>query len=175
MTDGETTYRFTRRRVLRLVANAKFSEGDEVETPSGPGVVVEIRMENFDGPDGDEVEASSDDPAYIVGVESGAAVYREDELSEGEIPGPSNPEQDLGGEQSANVVANQRGHFNYPPSWRKSETPSRLILLKAWAAMGGRFRTCRREMANEVVRVNAFCADMKDRVLGGWEGWREGG
>ena len=54
----------------------------------------------------------------------------------------------------------------------ESETPARVIALKAWSGMGGRFTGCVREMRGNVSRPNAFCADFKDRILG-WEGWRQ--
>lgn len=157
---------------VKIVVNQSFSEGDIVDTPDGVGVVVEIRTEDFDGPDG-AVEASEESPAYIVGVESGAAVFRASELSEGEIETDiENPESEL----TSNLRANQDDgrRFDYPESWEKSDTPARLILLKAWAGLGGRFTTCRREMAGEIASPSRFCASMKDRVLE-WEGWRRGG
>lgn len=155
---------------------AAFSEGDEVDTPDGVGVVVEIRTEMFEGPDGDDVDASEDDPAYLVATEDGAAVYRESALEDGEIDvGMDDPEAalalDIGCEESALL---QDGHFSWPESWQDADQPARLIALKAWAGLGGRFTTCRREMAGEIASPARFCAAFKDRILG-WEGWRQGG
>jgi hypothetical protein len=163
------------RPVVRLRVNAEhWEEGDEVDTPEGVGVVVERRTEDFEGPDG-MVDASEDNPGYVVGVEDGAAVFRGGELSEGEIETDvENPEQDLAG-QSANYSANQETTFGIPDSWQESETPNRIILLKAWAGLGGRFTSCVREMRGELTgSPDRFCASMKDRVLQ-WEGWRQGG
>lgn len=167
LTTDETTY--------RIVANQEFSEGDEVDTPDGVGVLVEIRTEDFEGPDG-SVTASEDDPAYVVGTMDGASVFREDDLSEGEIETDvENPEGELAEEMDANVRANQETTFGIPDSWRESDQPARLILLKAWAGLGGRFTSCVREMRGDLVgSPDRFCASMKDRVLQ-WEGWRQGG
>lgn len=169
-----------------LAAAGSFSEGDEVETPSGMGVVVEVRTEEFEGPDGTE-EATSNNPAYVVGVEDGVQVYREDELGSGQIDaGVDNPEGGLGGDgdEAASALieaARGDGRFSYPESWEESETPARLILLKAWAGMNGQFDCggdcCKGEMLSSGMSeqaANRFCASMKDRVLGGWEGWRGG-
>lgn len=162
--------------VVRVVANATFSEGNTVDTPSGVGVVVEVRTEDFEGPQGSTVEASEDNVAYVVGVRDGARVYRASELSEGEIETDvENPEEDLEESVSSNLAANQESTFRFPKSWRESETPNRLILLKAWAGLGGRFTSCVREMRDDLTgSPDRFCASMKDRVLQ-WEGWRQGG
>jgi len=168
------------RRVRELTSQEAlqaFSEGDEVDTPAGVGVVVEIRTEGFTGPDDEDVEASEDTPAYVVAVEDGARVYRESELEAGEIEADvDQPEEalrvygDLAGDTEA--LQDDGRTFDYPESWRESETPARVILLKAWAGLGGRFTTCRREMAGEVASPARFCASMKDSVLQ-WEGWRQ--
>jgi len=50
-----------RQKRIRIVSNARYSEGDVVDTPDGRGVVIEVRTEDFEGPDGD-VEASEDSP-----------------------------------------------------------------------------------------------------------------
>lgn len=161
--------------------DSRYDEGDEVDTPDGVGVVVEIRTENFDGPSGDEVDASEDSPAYVVATQDGASVYRASEIQSGEIDADvDNPDEDLeamkdiASATAGDYEALQDGRFEYPESWEESETPNRLILLKAWAGLGGRFTTCRREMSGEIASPARFCADMKDRVLQ-WEGWRQGG
>lgn len=166
---------------LKPVANAtRYEEGDEVDTPDGVGVVVEIREEDFEGPDG-AVEASENSPAYVVGTMDGAAVYRASDLSKTTIETDvENPESDLA-DMSANsklealqnlITGNQETTFGMPDSWQESETPNRLILLKAWAGLGGRFTSCVREMRGDITgSPDRFCASMKDRVLQ-WEGWR---
>jgi len=97
-----------------------------------------------------------------------------------------NPEGGLGGDgdEAASALieaARGDGRFSYPESWEESETPARLILLKAWAGMNGQFDCggdcCKGEMLSSGMSeqaANRFCASMKDRVLGGWEGWRGG-
>lgn len=175
-----------------LAAAESYSEGDEVETPSGMGVVVEVRTEDFEGPGGDVVEASEDQPAYVVGVESGAEVYRASDLSDGEIDAPvDDPAGDLSEEveafstdiEAAGWMEVHAGptDWDYPDSWEESDTPARLILLKAWAGMNGQFNCpsgncCKGTMRKTGMSERAsdqFCAAMKDRVLM-WEGWRKG-
>lgn len=166
-----------KKTILEALAT-RYDEGDEVNTPAGPGVVVEIRTEEFEGPDNETHTPSEDSPAYIVAVEDGARVYTASDLEAGEIGvDVDEPEEALEARvdiwsATGGFEALQDGFFSYPDSWQESETPARLILLKAWAGLGGRFTTCRREMAGEISRPNAFCADMKDRVLM-WEGWRQ--
>jgi hypothetical protein len=176
-----------------ISAEKHWKEGEEVESPDGQGVVVEVRSEDFDGPDG-AVEASEDNPAYIVGVEDGVRVYRGSELSDGEIDADvDSPEADLAAakaelasdpEAAPNWLLSARGdgRFDYPDSWEESDTPARLILLKAWAGMNGQFDCpsgdcCHGTMVKNGMSDGAadrFCASMKDRVMGGWEGWRKG-
>lgn len=179
----------------QAAAAGSFSEGDEVDTPAGVGVVVEVRTSNFTGPSGSEVDASDENPAYVVAVEDGAKVYREGDLSDGQIDvDVGDPVQDVQQNAEAMMVYFQPDFdpcdgtleagptdFDYPPSWRKSSQPSRLILLKAWAGMNGQFDCggdcCHGEMVSSGMSdraANQFCAAMKDRVLQ-WEGWRKGG
>jgi len=65
------------------------------------------------------------------------------------------------------------GWSGWPPSWRKSERPNRVILLDAWTSMGATFRGCRREMAGNIRNPNAFCASMKDTIYSHTH-WRQG-
>lgn len=65
----------------------RYKEGDTVDTPEGAAVVAGVMTEDFESPDPStdddviEVEASSDNPAYIVGLlEGGMAVFRASEL-----------------------------------------------------------------------------------------------
>lgn len=180
-TDVDESDPTVREMFTQFTRNARrYSEGDEVDTPDGVGVVAEIRTEPFEGRDGEELEASSDSPIYVVGVEDervGVGFYRASDLSTTtiDVEGVEDPSADLAS-NAAELVDNQDDGrtFDYPPSWRKSSTPNRIILLKAWAGLGGRFTTCRREMAGEIASPSRFCASMKDAVLQ-WEGWRKGG
>jgi hypothetical protein len=157
-----------------------YDEGDTVDTPDGLGVVSEIRTENFTGPDGDEVEATEDSPAYVVAVEDEdtmAGTYKASDMETTEFPDVDveNPTEALEAWvdiEQATYESLQDGFFSWPESWQDSEQPARLIALKAWAGMGGRHTGCVREMRGNVGRPNAFCADFKDRILG-WEGWRQ--
>jgi hypothetical protein len=170
----------TRDDPQRASAARQFSEGDEVDTPDGPGVVAEIRTESFDGPGGDEIEPSDDSPAYIVAVRSGANVFRADDLTDGslDVDGVDDPVSDLDDAAEAAAIESANPddgrRFDYPESWEESPTPNRIILLKAWAGLGGRFTSCRRKMQGKIASPARFCASMKDRVLM-WEGWRQGG
>jgi len=65
------------------------------------------------------------------------------------------------------------GWSDYPDSWEESEQPNRLILLKAWTAMGATWRGCFREMSTNMTPKGArkLCSSMKDEVYG-TEMWR---
>lgn len=143
----------------------RYNEGDTVSTPQGVGVVLEAITEGtVEGK-----EASDSSPLYAVAVESereGTGFYRASEIHSTTIETDvENPEEELtNGGQTGNVDTT----FDYPESWEKSSTPNRVILLKAWAGMGGTFRGCKAELGS-----NRLCASMKDRVTG-TEDWRGG-
>jgi hypothetical protein len=171
-------YKVTENAETRYVINARYSEGEIVETEDGTlGVVSEVRTEGeFEGPDGETYNPSEDSPVYIIATESDdtpSMAVRASELKQSELPevDVENPEEDIA---SNCMAANQDGFFEWPQSWVESETPARVIALKAWVGMGGRHTGCVREMRGNISRPNAFCADFKDRILG-WEGWRQGG
>ncbi len=157
----------------------QYSEGDEVETPDGVGVVVDVITadETFAGT---AIEASESSPTYIVATEGGQPAWQDYKASdleattievEGVDPVDAAAEAEAmadlaaatpdGGEHADLGVTD----WNYPPSWEDSPTPNRVILLKAWAGMGGSFDGCEREMRGEIGRTAPFCAAMKDRVL----------
>jgi hypothetical protein len=140
-------------------ANAQYAAGDEVEVPDGPGVVVDVLTDDIpdDAPDADTI--------YVVAHEDGFGFYDTESVEKSEIPVDEPSKVEV---KADNPTANDWSH---PPSWRKSEQPARLILLKAWAGMGGTFRGCRSEMGGP--QYNDFCAAMKDAVLG-TEEWRGG-
>lgn len=168
------------RDIMELDTLQAFDDGEVVDTPDGLGVIDDIITEGSV----DDMDASEDDPVYAVVVEEediGVGFYREDELSSGSIddlPGPENPEEDVGeGEETdtqAKRDAYQEGFFSWPESWEESPQPARIIALKAWAGMGGSFRGCVREMRGELTgSPDRFCADFKDRLYG-TEQWRGG-
>jgi hypothetical protein len=61
--------------------------------------------------------------------------------------------------------------FTMPASWRESDTPARVIALKAFQGMGGSFDGCVREMRSEVSDPDEFCGSFLDEVLG-YPYWR---
>jgi len=158
---------------------AAFDDGAVVDTPDGLGVIDDIIEEG--SVDGEE--ASEDDPIYAVVVEDedvGVGFYKEGDLSSGSIndlPGPENPEKEVTEDETdtnADVLAAGDGFFEWPESWEESETPARIIALKAWAGMNGSFDGCVREMRGELTgSPERFCADFKDRIYG-TEKWRGG-
>jgi hypothetical protein len=169
----------------------RYSEGDEVETPDGRGVVIEVFQED-DTFAGQAVEASEASPTYVVATEGGRPAF--DLLSASDLSKTTievegvDDATDAAAEAEAmidthlaeadtdadSVAELSVTDWDYPPSWRKSPTPNRVILLKAWAGMDGSFDGCQREMRGEISRTAPFCAAMKDRVLL-TEDWRGGG
>jgi len=167
----------------------RYSEGDEVETPDGVGVVVDV-FQSDDTYAGQAVEASEASPTYVVATEGGRPAFglfsaTDLEATTIEVEGVDDA-TDAAAEAEAMMDAHlaEAGtdadsvaelgvtDWDYPPSWRKSPTPNRVILLKAWAGMDGSFSGCQREMRGEIGRTAPFCAAMKDRVLL-TEQWRE--
>lgn len=154
-----------------------FDDAEVVDTPDGMGVIDDVITEgSVDG-----MDASEDEPVYAVVVEDedvGVGFYRESDLSSAtieDLPGPENPEQEVSeDERDTNADTLQDGRFQWPESWRESNTPARVIALKAWAGMGGSFDGCVREMRGNLTgSPDRFCADFKDRLLG-TETWRGG-
>jgi len=173
-------------------ANAtRYSENDPVQTPQGFGIVTEVRTENFEGKDG-EVEASESSPTYVVGLKDGrvgVGFYKASELREAELPDTDvdDPVDGLADTSANSAVSKildatplRANDFTMPETWRESDTPARVILLKAWAGMNGQFDCggdcCKGELMSGGMSergANRVCASMKDEVLGGWEGWRK--
>jgi len=167
----------------------RYSEGDEVETPDGRGVVIDVLQED-DTFAGTAIEASTSSPTYLVATEGGRPAWDQFNASDLqqttiEVEGVDDPtdaaaeaeaamdlhlaEENTGADSIAELGVTD---WDYPPSWRKSPTPNRVILLKAWAGMDGSFDGCQREMRGEIGRTAPFCAAMLDRVLL-TEDWRE--
>lgn len=161
----EDGYSITRRKALKL-AKAQYSEGDVVEYSDGTlGVVVAVKRESFTVPQGDEdeeeVDASSDSPAYVVARETqGFGVFSGSELSSGSVP-----ESDQADPSELAEAKESDRWTTLPDGW------TRLTLLDAWSSMGGSFTGCTRHMKGESVRTDSFCASMKTTVLG-TERWR---
>lgn len=171
-----------------VAADARFSEGQKVMYDGQEAIVVEVRTSPFEGPDGDEVDASESEVAYIVATADGAEVARATDLgAEDWSTGVDSPDQDLSDSAEASAPDDDATleagptDWDYPDSWDESDTPNRLILLDAWSSMGGQFdcggSCCKGTMMSGGMSegaANRFCASMKDRVLM-WEGWRQGG
>lgn len=151
------------------VEKDSFSEGDVVEYDGDNlGVVIERMTDSFTVPEGDdgerEVDASSDNPAYVVARETqGFGVFEESDLSSGSVP---DSEQGDPSELAGSKIAKDAGWDRLPDGW------TRLTLLDAWSSMGGSFSGCTRHMADESVNSDQFCASMKDTVIGStrWRG-----
>jgi len=160
----------------------RYAEGDEVETPDGVGVVIDV-FTSDDTFAGRAVEATSDSPTYVVATEGGRPafdLFSASDLSATtiEVEGVEDA-TDAATEAEAMMDAHLADanteadtiaelgvtDWDYPPSWRESPTPNRVILLKAWAGMDGSFSGCQREMRGEIARTAPFCGAMKDRVL----------
>ena len=167
----------------------RYSEGDEVETPDGVGVVIDV-FTSDDTFAGRAVEATSDSPTYVVATEGGRPAFDLFSASDLEATTIEVDGVDDATDAATEAEAMMDAHlaeadteadtiaelgvtdWSYPRSWRQSPTPNRVILLKAWAGMNGSFSGCQREMRGEIGRTAPFCAAMKDRVLL-TEQWRE--
>lgn len=187
-TDMTKNVKLRKDRLIRLRINqTRYSEGDVVDTPDGLGIVTGVMTETAEGDDGETLEASETSPTYLVLVEDEGkqwGAYKASELSAGEFDvDVENPEQDI--EEMAansefnqvdvfagNFTQNQEGFFEWPQSWVDSETPARVIALKALAGMNGTFDGCVREMRGNIASPDRFCADFLDRVWGNpyWRG-----
>jgi hypothetical protein len=179
-------YKVTKRRVLRIISNQRFKEGNEVDTPDGIGVVTGILTETSES-EGETIEASEDSPTYVVLLgdeDKQFGTYKASDLNEGEIETDvENPTEDIAETAenadlnpvdvfAGNLSENQDGFFEWPQSWVDSETPARVIALKALSGMGGSFDGCVREMRGNIASPDRFCADFLDRVYGNpyWRG-----
>jgi hypothetical protein len=163
----------------------RYQEGDIVDTPdSGVGVIAGVVAEDQSAPDDTDlpdIEASPDSPTYVVVTEDdtdrGMGLYKASDLNA----------TDIGTEVDALDTAQEMAQamaelapddsevaeldFTMPESWRESDTPARVIALKAFAGMGGSFDGCVREMRGNVASPDRFCGAFLDEVLG-YEAWR---
>lgn len=185
----DASFQAKRRELARLrgteiAALAQYGTGDVVSYGQGEkktGVVIEVLTSDTEVPKSGEmveVEASSDSPKYVValGHTSGVDIFNGSDLSSGsiDVDDLESSTKELKDDTSA---ANELGHndeeaaldFTYPKAWRQSSKPNRLILLDAWASMGGSFSACYPEYGGK-----RFCASMKDKVYGTTR-WRKGG
>jgi len=165
----------------------RYQEGDIVTTPDrGVGVVAGAVAEDQEAPDDadlPDIEASPDSPTYVVvtqdDADRGMGLYKASDLEATEIEtevdaldtAPETAEAAALGELAPADSEIAQLDFTMPESWRESDTPARVIALRAFAGMGGSFDGCVREMRGEVRNVEAFCGAFLDEVLG-YEAWR---
>jgi hypothetical protein len=181
---------FRSNRPSKEMLSNRYQTGDTVSTPDqGVGVVVDAVSENKEAPDdGDfsDIEASPDSPTYVVVTEDdadgGFGLFKAADLDMTEIS------TEVDALDSTKAVAAMAAlapdpddidsdneyvelDFTVPRTWRQSDTPSRVIALKALAGMGGSFDGCVREMRGEVSDPQEFCASFLDYALG-YPYWR---
>jgi len=166
------------------VTNAtRYGEGDTVSTPRGVGVVTDVLTETVET-DERTVEASDSSPTYVVLVEDGRVgieTFKASDLKQTDFnTSVDNPTGALAEnydssqailDRLADWLSAENTTFQYPESWRESDTPARVIALDAFASMGGSFDGCVREMSGDIRNPEAFCGDFMDRLVGN-EFWR---
>jgi len=173
-----------RRADTEQLAN-RYQEGDVVSTlDSGVGVIAGAVAEDQTAPDDSDlpdIEASPDSPTYVVVTEDesqGMSLLKASDLEsteiEAEVDALDTTKEaaamaELAPDDSDSEIAEL--DFTMPESWRESDTPARVIALKAFAGMGGSFDGCTREMRGAVSNPDAFCGSFLDEVLG-YEAWR---
>jgi len=153
----------------------RYEEGDIVATPDGDGVVSGVWEASWED-DGETIEASEDSPAYTVAlVDGGFGHFKASDLSETDLE--TDVEEPISDLEALIDVQTATGNYEAldwtnPPSWRESETPARVIALKAWADMNGQF-DCGGACCMGDLKDAELCASLKDYVLGTeqWRGW----
>jgi len=153
------------------------------QLPRGVGVVTDVLTSTVETEER-TVDASDTSPTYVVLVEDGRVgveTFKASELKQTDFntpvdnpPGTLAENYDSSGailDRLADWLSAENTTFQYPESWRESDTPARVIALDAFASMGGSFDGCVREMRGEIRNPDAFCADFMDRLVGN-EFWR---
>lgn len=142
------------------------SEGDEVATPDGRGVVAAVLTSDFEFPQGadelTDISASDDEPAHVVGLESvGSAVYREAALESTDLDDDGAPESTDGETLTDIVDEDVNGLDDLPEGWDRDS------VLEYWSSIGGSWEECTDEMREELgeERAKAHCSAMKDEVV----------
>lgn len=158
---------------------SSFEESDFVEWDGKRGVILEVHSGSFEFA-GESYE--SDGTMYVVGHEDGTDVVPESELTDStwneDVGEEGEPEKvaranatnfyvTVGNAQDPDEVraalqgdvTTNLGFSRFPPSWRKSDKPARLIALHAWAKMGASFSGCFQELQS-----NRLCAAFKDTI-----------
>jgi len=167
---------------IEQLAN-RYQEGYVVETPdSGVGVIAGAVAEDQTAPEDSDlpdIEASPDSPTYVVVTEDesqGMSLLKASDLEATEIEAEvdaldTTKEAAAMAELAPDDSEIAKLDFTMPESWRESDTPARVIALKAFAGMGGSFDGCVREMRDAVSNPDAFCGSFLDEVLS-YESWR---
>ncbi|WP_049925152.1 hypothetical protein [Halopiger goleimassiliensis] len=145
--------------------STRYSEGDEVATPDGPGVVAAVLTEDFEFPQGTDdltsVDASDDQPAYVVALEAvGSAVYRASALEATDLE-DGEPEPTDGDALTGVVDEDVDGLDSLPEGWDRDS------VLAYWSSIGGSWEECTEDMTDEfgAERAREHCSAMKDEVL----------
>lgn len=149
------------------MTDTQYETGDVVATPDGRGVVAAVLTEQFYFPEeGDEdeyeqVSATSDQPAYVVGLESvGSAPYRASALEVTDLETETVP--DVDGERLATVIDEEvNGLDELPEGWNRDS------VLEYWEDVGGSWSECVTDLTDEFGedRAKQQCSAMKDEVL----------
>jgi len=165
----------------------RYQEGDIVTTPDrGVGVIAGAVAEDQSAPadtDLPDIEASPDSPTYVVVTEDdadrGMGLYKASDLEATDIEtevDALDSTQEMAQAAALSELAPADStvaelDFTMPASWRESDTPARIIALKAFSGMGGSFDGCVREMRGAVASPDRFCGAFLDEVLG-YPHWR---
>lgn len=171
-THSTTAAPWIRSDTIAISKDTQYNEGSVVEYDDGNrGVVTAVKTENFAVPEGEDserdVEASSDEPKYVVARETGGfGVYRGNELASDSFPDTPGSASDVAeAEPTESAMAKDVGWNSYPPTWEDSPIPNRVILLDVWSSLGASFSGCVRHMRGDISDVNEFCGATKDEVL----------
>lgn len=153
----------------------RYEEGDVVATPDGRGVVAAVLTEQSYFPqeggedEYEQVSATSDQPAYVVGLESvGSAPYRASALETTSLEDDEEDVPDVEGERLAEIVDEEvNGLDSLPEGW------DRESVLEYWEGIGGAWEECVEDTSDEFgeERAKEHCSAMKDEVLR-TERWR---
>lgn len=160
---------------------AALTESDPVNTPDGPGVIVDVHQEEFEF-QGDTYQPE-DGTLFVVATEAGAGVYERDELEEEDwtadidTGSPENLQEAALSDSYAALSTPpsdpeaveallDTGFDSWPDSWQDADVPARLIALDVWRSMEASFKSCMTEIGDAEI-----CAAFKDEVLQ-WTGWR---
>lgn len=143
-----------------------YDEGDIVATPDGRGVVAAVLTSDVEFPQGGDdladVSASSDQPAYVVGLEAaGSAVYRAAALAASDLEDDDASRQ-TDGEALVDVVD---GDVNGLEG--SSEGWDRDSVLEYWSSIGDSWEECVEDMTDEFgeERAKEHCSAMKDEAV----------